>query len=42
MKKVDSKTCQRKHWASHKDICKVLFDLTVKKRKKAENIGFYN
>ena len=37
-----SKICQRKHWASHKVICKAISDLTVKQSKKVENIGVYN
>ena len=37
-----SKICQRKHWASHKGICKTISDLQVKQSKKVENIGVYN
>ena len=32
----------KKHWTSHKGICKTIFDLTVKQSKKVENIGVYN
>ena len=37
-----SKICQRKHWASHKVICKAISDLQVKRSQKKENIGVYN
>ena len=37
-----SKICQRKHWASHKGICKTISDLRVKKSKKVVNIGVYH
>ena len=37
-----SKICQRKHWASHKDICDAISDLTVKRSKKVEHTGIYN
>ena len=37
-----SKIWQKKHWASHKGICKTISDLTVKQSKKVENSGVYN
>ena len=37
-----SKIWQKKHWASHKGICKAISDLTVKQSKKVENSGVYN
>ena len=37
-----SKICQRKHWTSHKVICKAMSDPTVKQSKKVDNIGANN